>query len=433
MDGSLVTEEERLETVRDRAREVLAPAMVEFVKWILRSAGERNIRRIYFLARDGWPMYRAARILGRDVEPAVDCRYFCCSRYALRIPCFHLMDKREIADQVCVGGVDVTLRKILKRGGLDEKEAERTAEVMGMREELDRVLPYREILRLRESLLEGELFWRYVYSHAAKAYDTAVYWIAQEGFLEPVRCAVADSGWTGSMQLTLKRLLESMNYRGKLEGFYYGLYHIPEQADPRDYHAYYFGPDGKIRRKVYFSNSLFECVFSQPEGMCVGYGRTKEGMAPVREKGRPENRALLTCVTEAVEEQAGEERKELAERTLDWHIQDPGTAQRKLARLMGSPTREEAEAFGGMAFSDDVLDADQTLAAPLSEEQIRENRFLARGLSMVGLRRDPVHESAWMEGSILLCGRHVRRHLWHNRLYKYALYYRKQMGERRKR
>ena len=100
MDGSLVTEEERLETVRDRAREVLAPAMVEFVKWILRSAGERNIRRIYFLARDGWPMYRAARILGRDVEPAVDCRYFCCSRYALRIPCFHLMDKREIADQV---------------------------------------------------------------------------------------------------------------------------------------------------------------------------------------------------------------------------------------------------------------------------------------------------------------------------------------------
>ena len=58
---------------------------------------------------------------------------------------------------------------------------------------------------------------------------------------------------------------------------------------------------------------------------------------------------------------------------------------------------------------------------------------LARGLSMSGLRREPVHESAWMEGSILLCGRHVGRHLWHNRLYKYALYYRKQMRERKKR
>ena len=36
------------------------------------------------------------------------------------------------------------------------------------------------------------------------------------------------------------------------------------------------------------------------------------------------------------------------------------------------PTRKEAEVFGGMAFSDDVLDGGETLAAPLSEEQIRE-------------------------------------------------------------
>lgn len=188
-----------------------------------------------------------------------------------------------------------------------------------------------------------------------------------------------------------------------------------------------------IKRKVYFSNCLFESVFSQPEGMCIGYERTEEGVAPLREEVRPGNGAILDCVTREVEEQAGAEKESLPERLLDWHIQEPGDAQRRLARLMARPTRKEAEVFGGMAFSDDVLDGGETLAAPLSEEQIRENRFLARGLSMSGLRREPVHESAWMEGSILLCGRHVGRHLWHNRLYKYALYYRKQMRERKKR
>ena len=433
MDRTHTTENTVIETVRSCAREILAPAMVEFVKWILRSAGERNIRRVYFLARDGWPMYRAARILSRDVEPAVDCRYLCCSRYALRIPCFSLMEKQEIADQICVGGVDVTLQKLLKRGGLDDGEVRRAAEELGRETELDRILPYREIDRLRESLMEGELFWSYVYRHAGEAYGPASAWIIQEGLLEPVRYAVADSGWTGSMQLTLNRLLDSMSYRGKLEGFYYGLYHIPEKADPRDYHVYYFGPEGRIKRKVYFSNCLFESVFSQPEGMCIGYERTEEGVAPLQEEVRPGNGAILDCVTREVEEQAGAEKESLPERLLDWHIQEPGDAQRRLARLMARPTRKEAEVFGGMAFSDDVLDGGETLAAPLSEEQIRENRFLARGLSMSGLRREPVHESAWMEGSILLCGRHVGRHLWHNRLYKYALYYRKQMRERKKR
>ena len=161
---------------------------------------------------------------------------------------------------------------------------------------------------------KGELFWSYVYRHAGEAYGPASAWIIQEGLLEPVRYAVADSGWTGSMQLTLNRLLDSMSYRGKLEGFYYGLYHIPEKADPRDYHVYYFGPEGRIKRKVYFSNCLFESVFSQPEGMCIGYERTEEGVAPLREEVRPGNGAILDCVTREVEEQAGE--RPMTEMTL---------------------------------------------------------------------------------------------------------------------
>ena len=433
MDSTHITEEMKMETVRNCARDVLAPAMVSFVKWILRSAGEREIRRIYFLARDGWPMYRAARILSRDVDPSIDCRYFYCSRYALRIPCFHLMEKKEIADQICVGGVDVTLRRVLKRGGLDEGEVRRTAEEMGRAGELDRILSYREVRGLRESLLEGELFWKYVYSHAKKAYGTTASWIAQEGFLDPVRTAVADSGWTGSMQVTLKRLLDSMNYRGKLEGFYYGLYSLPEEVDPRDYHAYFFEPHGNIKRKVYFSNCLFECVFSQPVGMCIGYERTKDGIVPLKEKRMSDSMAVLSGVLEEVEEQAEDEKEDLPGRVTDWHIQDPGETQKKLLRLMAHPSREEAEVFGNMAFSDDLLDTGLTLAAPLNEEQIKENRFFFRSLSMTGLRNAPVYESAWMEGSILMCGRNVRRHLWHNRLYKYALYYRKQMKEGQRR
>ena len=46
-------EERYRHIIEQSAESTIAPALVEFVKWILRSAGEHGIRRIYFLARDG--------------------------------------------------------------------------------------------------------------------------------------------------------------------------------------------------------------------------------------------------------------------------------------------------------------------------------------------------------------------------------------------
>ena len=59
-------EREYRHTIEQSTESTLAPVLVEFVKWVLRSAGEHGIRRIYFLARDGWPMYQAARILAEE-------------------------------------------------------------------------------------------------------------------------------------------------------------------------------------------------------------------------------------------------------------------------------------------------------------------------------------------------------------------------------
>ena len=384
------------------------------------------------MARDGYPMYLAARILTRDMEPKVECRYFYCSRFALRIPCFYIMEREEILDQICLGGIEVTLGKLLRRGGLTEEEVKNVAAHLGQENMLDGVIPYRELGKYRKMLEHTEMFWKYVFSHAKKSYENTAAYLIQEGMLDPVRFAMADSGWTGSMQKTLRKLLESLNYRGRLQGFYYGLYYIPENSDPGDYHAYYFEPDGNIRRKVYFSNCFFECVFSSPEGMCTGYKKTGERILPVKEDVQGNNRKIVQTVLNAVAGRALADAEELPSLMSGWHLPDAGEAQKKLARLMGKPDRTEAEIFGNMSFTDDVLDAGQTLAAPLTEDEIRENRFFSRSLSMAGLKKAPVHESAWMEGSILLCGRHVQRHLLHNRLYKYALYYRKQILERRK-
>ena len=107
---------ERMEIIRNTAEEVLAPVMVEYVKWILSRAQQLGIQRIYFLARDGWPMLYVYLFLSENRHPHIECRYLECSRYALRLPSFAIR-KKESLDQIFLDGIDVTLRKNPVPGG----------------------------------------------------------------------------------------------------------------------------------------------------------------------------------------------------------------------------------------------------------------------------------------------------------------------------
>ena len=59
---------------------VLSPALHGYILWVLREAAASGKKRLYFLARDGYLMYRTAVILCRELELPLECRYLCCSR-----------------------------------------------------------------------------------------------------------------------------------------------------------------------------------------------------------------------------------------------------------------------------------------------------------------------------------------------------------------
>ena len=187
---------------------------------------------------------------------------------------------------------------------------------------------------------------------------------------------------------------------------------------------------GKIRRKVYFSNSLFECICSEPSRMTVGYRRSGEGYEPAAEEGRIGNREELELIHGIVERRAGEEAERLPVRPALWKTDIGRRLLRRLEQLMGRPGRAQAEAFGRMKFTDDVLDAGHLLAPVLTEQEIRQNHFWAKLLVLTGIRRQPVKESAWIEGSIVRSGGAVRWHLLQSRIYKYLLYIKKDILER---
>lgn len=417
---------ERMEIIRETADKILAPVMIEYVKWILSRAQQLGIQRIYFLARDGWPMYRAACILSENRHPHIECRYLECSRYALRLPSYAVR-KKDSLDQIFLDGIDVTLGKILSRAALTRQEAVRAAQAAGADCDLDKILSRQEIQRLKPLFFDCPVFWQMVEYHAGQALPAACGYLRQEGLLEDVRWAVADSGWTGSLQETLETLLWTEGYRREFCGFYFGLYQLPPHAEKNRYHAYYFDDRGKIRRKVWFSNSLFECVFSAPAGMTEGYRKNRQGQfVPVYRPALEENFPALQEVVEAVETKARQAAVRLPFSIQAWKLCSPGQIQKLLEPFMGNPTSCQAQAFGSWKFTDDVLEnPSQEIAPLLKGRQLRAVHFLGKILQTAGLAPRPARESAWVEGSVVRRGKHVRYHLFWIRIYKYTLYLKK--------
>lgn len=393
--------------------------ILEFTEWVIDQAVRAGKQRLYFLARDAYPVYRAAQTLCAARHIDLDCHYLKVSRYALRMAEYRFMGENCV-DRLCVGGIRVTLRKILARAGLEDLTESVTKE-LDMAGEEDTELCYAEIQRLKPKLKTCKHVLEAIKLRSDAAYPAVMDFLRQEGLLDPIPYALVDSGWIGTLQQTMETLLHAENKEIRLEGYYFGLYEIPAGTDPNSYHCYYFSPKKGLTRKANFSNSLFETLCTAPHGMTVGYEYHGDSVIPVEDGAslNQESVERFCAITERLTALYSQE---------DLCSRQSNSSEKLLRTMMGHPEDWEAEAFGTLQFCDDVLERTvQEAATPLTTDEIRMQRFFSKVLIMVGLKPGKIHESAWIEGSIVRNGADVRQNLFHAKLYKYFVYLRKQL------
>ena len=406
---------------------VMAPIMCRFVLWVLQQAITAGKKRLYFLARDGYSMYQTACIFCEKWDLPIDCRYLYCSRYAWRSAEYCLL-KEDSISYICLGGIEVTFEKMMRRAGLDATETEVVAEAIGFEEDLNKPLAYNSVKDLAPRLRACPQFMNMLISHSEEKYHSVCGYLEQEGLLDGTGYAVVDSGWVGSMQQTLQNLVKSRGFQGEIEGYYFGMYEYPDEVNKSTYYTWYFGPDEEIRRKVYFSNSLFECIFSSPEGMTIGYEKKNAKYEPILEqKSNPNWKKIeqsTECLKKYAELLAGKEKSRIEQTAY----KPREMAAELLYYFMGNPTVQEAETFGNYIFCDDVIgEENQTVAAHLTHKEIKENRFWQKSINLLFKKKKPIKESAWPEGSIMLDEQTGKKGLKHCAFYKYILYWRKSM------
>lgn len=438
------------EIIRNVTTCVLAPALSSFVLWVLQEAERKEIRRLYFLARDGYFMYRCAVILCEQLGLDIDCRYLYCSRYSLRVPFYHL-NRQDAMEYICRGGIDVTRRKIIERSGIDRKKQQEILSILDYSEIADEVVPYPMLKKIRRELEQCESFQEAVAENSRQEMPRLKQYLIQEGLLEKTSYALVDSGWVGSMQKTLGDILRYLGYTAELRGYYWGLYELPAGVRKENYHCYYFSPGRGLREKVYFSNCLFEAIFSAPHGMTVGYRTEGERMVPVLEAFSEERKAFLKKTEHYLMQYAEglgnalrqeqypkqqeaspfKRRKKSGRRSST--KRDLRIVKKLIAAFMGHPTREEAGVYGKLRFSDDIMDdAKKQVAEPLDADELKANHVVNKALNMLGIRHDYIKESAWYEGSAALYGVDVRKHQRQYAMYKRLLYIRQSYLKKRK-
>lgn len=400
---------------------VLGPALSGFVRWVLQNAMEKSVPRLYFLARDGYFMCKAAKAFCARYALPVECRYLSCSRYAIRLPLFHL-DLSFALNQICSESLSLTLDKILARAGLHLDERQAVCAALPQSVYKTGIVPPDALPTIRRDLANCPLFIDRMNSHSKAAFSTFSGYLKQEGLLDETPAAIVDSGWVGSMQKTLNTAIRYLQGEKTLEGYYWGLYALPPDVQREKYHWYFFGPQGNLRRKAHFNNCLFEAVFSAPHGMTLGYRKAGTGYEPEYAPASEKRAAFLHTMESYLLRFA----KEMADKLESNTFLKADTngellvLHRLLRSLMCYPSLREAQVFGSLPFTDDVLEDPRIKLAPVfSKAQLRQTRFACRLAAAAGVRQDHGPASAWPAASIVQSTENPRHALQAEILFQY--------------
>lgn len=349
--------------------EIFAPVMCGFVGWTLRSALAAGINRLYFLARDGWIMYNAAKHIAECNGLNIELRYLYCSRMSLRSAV--LADLGEEAYRYLLeGGFALTPRTILGRLRLSDDERTAVYSDIGFVGDENIEFGKSAAAEFCSKLRRSACYNGYIKSVSEANKENTLGYLEQEGLLDGEKYALVDSGWTGSMQRMFRVLTGKPQF-----GYYFGLYAQPSPEDG-EFNAYLFDKNTSPKLVAKFNNNLFETLCSAPHGMTISYGKQDDGYIPVfKEKDNLNKDSRLLEIQERV----------LYEFACSYILPEeiPDMKQRQefafplLARLMYKPTVEIAAEYGALQFSDDPA---ELYAFPLAARVDNSSRlyFLPR-------------------------------------------------------
>ena len=175
-----------------------------------------------------------------------------------------------------------------------------------------------------------------------------------------------------------------------------------------------------------FSNCLFEVMYSEPcpmiKAYCCEAGRYIPVFSQVENPNTEQlkrNNELLRMFMDHLSKQPEHKAAMLCQKDI---------AGKLYETIMSRPNRWEAKYYGMQLFSDDLSDEHmRCIANRLTQREIKDLRILSKLCIMLGLSKKVIHESGWIEGTIVNAGEHISSNLRSARMAKYVTHLRQSL------
>lgn len=344
---------------------VLGPALFMFTRFLILSAQKDNLQRIYFLARDGFLPYKAAKIIQSRYHINLDIRYLSLSRLSLN-GALLFADKDYCFDYLFLSTKGLTALGVLKRAGLTENEAKKIFYSLKTGFDISTPLTKPQKSRLKHALYKNAGFYELVKARSSGRFDLLIKYLKQEGLMDGIPFAIADSGWAGTTQYSLKLALDKAGESPQFYGYYWGLYRYKAAFEQRYSRCFYFYPCNGFFTKLHFNNNLIEAAFAAPHGTTAGYTDSGGIVRPLYSHENPgfKLEGALGFVKGAI---ANIDNKEFFCGNTQTELK---ILKAVLKRLMYRPSPAEALTVGGLCFNDDMIE---------SKNNPGENTLLSKG------------------------------------------------------
>lgn len=403
----LITTKADFQDLQYNTAKIVTPALFSYVLWILKQALSKKFKTLYFLARDGFIMHKIAIQMCEKFNLAIECKYLYCSRVSLRMPSYHIIGD-EAYSLIFNGGYQISPFILLNRIGLSKAERLSIYEEISIADiDENSFISKSECVALSEKMKKSKIFKELLQKKSTACYFDTIEYLKQEGLFDKKDVVIVDSGWTGSMQRTLRQLINSAGSFPNVTGFYFGLYEYPVNEKDGQYLSWYFSPQTNATIKAKFNNNLFECMCCAPHEMTVSYECNKNQYAPVFKKNENSYSGDwdINLQIKTIVEVTSELLKKIS--FDDFNNDDNLKYSRKLMqKLMSKPSQLQAQTYVDCIFSDDVQEVySNPIATIIEKSQWSKYIFLNRLINKVSKKNIPnkkVDNLFWAYGSVAL-------------------------------
>jgi FMN phosphatase YigB (HAD superfamily) len=388
---------------RDLVATFLGPLVLIWASWVLGAARQDRVRRLYFAARDGYLVWRAARILASDFGE-IDCRYLKISRKAVLVPAIIEISSRGIP-WLRRSGKTPELQRLVQKLGLTWQEVAAAFSALAKAEGGRKLLITERDWSQFWEILQTPPVADVVRARIAHRRASAVAYLRAKGVTESaVPAAIVDVGPQARQQTAVQELLGGV--RSSLRGYYLALEteRAPLSASGRVRALFY--QDAADRSRITGDHTIFRQIYAMehvlglaPHGTVQEYGVGD----PIEAVCAPVSIEYRKYVGKVV----GELEKFCAEHRRDAILYVNESAARELMDTLvrvwwSDPSKAAVESLGHVFVGDELNDTDsQLLVEPWQLHGAAKNLLPSRIRKFVGLS---VQRPVWPEAALQRTG-----------------------------